>query len=231
MTFKARAAGARLVVVGAALTCLTMLVGSCGTATGSSTASNTSVPAASPANSADPLNPTGTATATAGSGVQTPAPARTLTAPPAYGLPNPGYACPMSSIRVTLGLAQGSKSVTYQVIEFTNRGPKQCSLGGSPGASLAGGSPLAQIGLAAMTAPSSSRMRVTLNPGQVANALLQISNAGNFSKHACDPVHASYLVIAVPNTLGFYKLAYRTAACAKPIELLSIVGLEHGSGG
>ena len=38
MTLMARAAGARLVVVGATLTCLTMLVGGCGTATGSSTA-------------------------------------------------------------------------------------------------------------------------------------------------------------------------------------------------
>ena len=229
MTLMARAAGARLVVAGTALACLTTLVGGCGTATGSSTASDTSAPAASPANSADPLNPTGTATA--GSGAQTPVPARTLTAPPAYGLTNPGYACPMSAVRVTLGLAQGSKSVTYQVIDFTNRGPKQCSLGGAPGASLAGGSPLAQIGLAAMTAATGSRPRITLNPGQVANALLQISNASNFSKAACDPVHASYLVIAVPNTLGFYKLAYSTTACAKPIQLLSMGGLAHGSGG
>ena len=137
----------------------------------------------------------------------------------------------MSSVRVTLGLAQGSKSVIYQVIDFTNRGPKQCSLGGAPGASLAGGSPLAQIGLAAMTSAAGSGLRVTLNPGQVANALLQISNASNFSKAACDPVHASYLVIAVPNTLGFFKLAYSTTACAKPVQLLSMSNLAHGSGG
>ena len=229
MTLMARAAGGRLVVAGTALACLTMLVGGCGTATSPSTASDTSAPAASPANTADPLVPTGAAAS--GPGAQSPLPARTLTAPPAYGLPNPGYACPMSFLRVTLGLAQGTKSVTYQVIDFTNRGPKQCSLGGSPGASLAGGTPLAQIGLAATTAPAGSRPRITLNPGQVANALLQISNAGNFSKAACDPVHASYLVIAVPNTLGFFKLPYSTTACAKAVQLLSMGGLAHGSGG
>jgi uncharacterized protein DUF4232 len=230
MTFMARAAGARLVIAGPALVGLTMLVGGCGTATNSSPTSDTSAPAASPANSADPLNPTG-APASSGSGAQTPVPATTLTAPPAFGLPNPGYACPMSSVRVTLGLAQGSQGVVYQVIDFTNRGPKQCSLGGSPGASLAGGSPLAQIGLAATTAPAGARPRITLNPGQVANALLQISNASNFTKAACDPVHASYLVIAVPNTLGFVKLPYSTTACANSVQLLSMGGLAHGSGG
>jgi hypothetical protein len=225
MTFMARAAGARLVVAGTMLVCLTMLVGGCGTATSSSTASNTSAPAASPATSSDPSAPT-----SAGSAAQTPAPARTLTAPPAYGIPNPGYACPASSVRVTLGLSQGTKGLTYQVIDFTNRGPKQCSLSGSPGASLAGGTPLAQIGLAAVPPAAGSRPRITLNPGQAANALLQITSASNFSKRACDPVHASYLVIAMPNTIGFVKLAYSTTACAKSVQLLSIGGLAHGSG-
>ena len=228
MTFMARAAGARLVVAGAVLVCLTMLVGGCGTATGSSTASNTSAPA-SPANSADPSAPAGTGAT--GAGAQTPTPARTLTAPPAYGVPNPGYACPASSIQVRLGLSQGTGSVTYQVIDFTNRGPKQCSLSGSPGASLAGGTPLAQIGLAAVPPPAGARPRITLNPGQVANALLQISHASSFTRAACDPVQASYLVIAMPNTIGFVKLAYSTTACAKPVQLLSIGGIAHGSGG
>jgi hypothetical protein len=226
MTFMARAAGARLVVAGTALVCLTMLVGGCGTATSSSTASNTSAPAASSATSSDPSAPAST-----GSAAQTPAPARTLTAPPAYGIPNPGYACPVSSVQVTLGLSQGTKGLTYQVIDFTNRGPKQCSLSGSPGASLAGGTPLAQIGLAAVPPAAGSRPRITLNPGQVANALLQLTSASNFSKRTCDPVHASYLVIAMPNTIGFVKLAYSTTACAKSVQLLSIGGLAHGSGG
>jgi len=227
MTFMARATGTRLVVAGTALACLTMLVGGCGTATGSSTGLNTSAPA-SPATSADPSAPAGTDAT--GSGAQTPSPARTLTAPPAYGVPNHGYACPESSVQVTLGLSQGTKSLTYLVIDFTNRGPKQCTVGGQPGASLAGGTPLAQIGLAA-TPPGGSLGPIVLNPGQVANALLQISSASNFSKAACDPVHASYLVIAVPNTLGFVKLPYSTTACAKPVELLSMGGLAHGSGG
>ncbi len=38
-------------------------------------------------------------------------------------------------------------------------------------------------------------------------------------------------MIAVPNTLGFVKLAYVTTACAKPVELLSISPITLGSGG
>jgi hypothetical protein len=38
-------------------------------------------------------------------------------------------------------------------------------------------------------------------------------------------------VIAVPDTIGFVKLAYRATACAKPIEILSVSPIALGSGG
>jgi hypothetical protein len=224
MTRAARAAGARLVVTGTALACLAMLVGGCGTAAGSSAASNSSTPAAPPASSA----PSGSAAPA--SGAPAPQPATTLTAPPAFGPPIRGYPCPASFVKVTLRQSQATQSVTYQVIEFTNRGSQVCSLGGYPGVSLAGGTPLAQIGLAAMPPANISSREVTLNPGQSANSLLQIASASNYSKAACDPVRAPYLVIAVPDTIGFVKLAYGATACAEPIELLSVSPITLGSG-
>ncbi len=229
MTLLARAAGARLVVAGTALACLTMLVGGCGTVAGSSASSAGSASAA-PAGSASADGPASGGSAASPPGVLTPAPATTLTAPPAFGTTDGVYPCPLSSVKVTLGLSQGTQKVTYQVIDFTNRGSKLCALSGYPGISLAGGNPLAQIGLAA-TWPTNSPPRVViLNPGQSANSLLQISHASTYPRATCDPVRARYLVIAVPNTIGFVKLAYRATACAKPIEILSISGITLGSG-
>jgi Protein of unknown function (DUF4232) len=225
MTLGARASGARLVVAGTALACLTMLVGGCGTTAGSSAASAGSTSAASPSVSA----PTGSASSPAGA--QTPTPAGTLTAPPAYGVTNGFFPCPLASVKVTLTSPQVAGGTTLQVIDFTNRGSQRCSIGGYPGVSLAGGQPTAQIGLAAKFPAVGTVQPVGLNPGQVANSLLQIGSASNYPKSACDPVHAPFLVIAVPNTIGFVKLAYDTTACAKPIEILSISPVSFGSGG
>lgn len=223
MTLGARASGARLVVAGTALAGLTMLVGGCGTTAGSSAASTGSTPAASasvpaPAASSSPA------------GAQTPTPAGTLTAPPAYGVTNGFFPCPLASVKVTLASPQVAGGTTLQVIDFTNRGSQRCSIGGYPGVSLAGGQPTAQIGLAARFPSAGTVQPVGLNPGQVASSLLQIGSASNYPKSACDPVHAPFLVIAVPNTIGFVKLAYDTTACAKPIEILSISPVTFGSG-
>lgn len=226
MTLVTRVAGARLVVAGTTLACLAMLVG-CGTASPSaSSVGNT--PAVSPSSPADAPAPASSADSPAGAA--TPVPARTLTAPPAYGVTNGAYPCPASFVKITLGAHQTTGGITYQVIDFTNRGDKLCSLGGLPGVSLAGGTPLAQVGLAAPVSGFSTLHAFSLNPGQEGNSLLQIRNASNYPKAACDPVHTRYLVIAVPLDIGFVKLRFDATACAKPIQILSISPLERGSG-
>ncbi len=187
MTFMARAAGARLVVAGTALACLTMLVGGCGTATDSSDrvehlrARGVSRPIL-----ADPSAPAGTAR-------------HGLGRPDADARPDadrsarvrraePRLRVPRRSVQVTLGLSQGTKSVTYLGDRLHQPRSQACSLGGYPGASLAGGTPLAQIGLAAMRLPAEGSVQpVVLNPGQVANALLQISHASNFPRPRAIP--------------------------------------------
>ncbi|HTX26231.1 MAG TPA: DUF4232 domain-containing protein [Streptosporangiaceae bacterium] len=228
MTLGARAAGARLVVAGTALACLTVLAGGCGTAAPSASSAG-SAPTVSPSGSADPAAPAASSSSPAG--VSTPAPVRTLTAPPAYGATNGAYPCPASWVTVTLGASQVTKAITYQVIDFTNHGPRLCSFGGLPGVSLAGGTPLAQIGLAAPVSVGGFTPRAfSVNPGGEGNSLLQISNASNYARATCDPVHASYLVIAVPDDIGFVKLAYSTTACAKPIQILSVSPISRGSG-
>lgn len=140
-------------------------------------------------------------------------------------------ACATRDLRVKLGLSQGAAGSTYTNIDFTNIGTTTCTLYGYPGVSLAGGSPVAQIGQAADEDQATPRRLVTLAPGDVANALLRIVNALNFPATRCHPVQSTYLQIFPPNQTTPVYLAYSTNACTKPVHLLTIDVVKPGSGG
>jgi Domain of unknown function (DUF4232) len=139
--------------------------------------------------------------------------------------------CPTRSLQAKAGVAQGAAGSTYQVIDFTNIGPVTCSLYGYPGVSLAGGTPVRQIGLAAVEGKATPRTLVTLAPGAVANALLQIVQAQNYPPANCQPVAATYLQIYPPNQTTPIYLGYRSTACSKPVQILTVSVVQAGSGG
>jgi hypothetical protein len=140
-------------------------------------------------------------------------------------------ACPTRSLGLKLGLAQGAAGSTYQVIDFTNISNATCALYGYPGVSLAGGKPATQIGLAAAESHATPRKLITLAPGAVANAVLQIAHAVNFPAAKCHPVTADYLQIYPPNQTTPAYLHYSSQTCAKPVQVLTISVVQAGSGG
>jgi urea transporter len=132
---------------------------------------------------------------------------------------------------VKLGLAQGAAGSTYTVIDFTNISNVTCGLYGYPGVSLGGGHPVTQIGLAAAESPATPRQLVTLAPGVVSNALLQIVHAQNFPPSKCGPVTATWLVIYPPNQTTPVYLKYSSLTCSKHVPILTISVVQPGSGG
>ena len=140
-------------------------------------------------------------------------------------------ACPTRSLGLKLGLAQGAAGSTYQVIDFTNISNATCTLYGYPGVSLAGGKPVTQIGLAAAESHATPRKLITLTPGAVANAVLQIAHAANFPAAKCHPVTADHLQIYPPNQTTPAYLHYSSQTCAKPVQVLTISVVQAGSGG
>jgi hypothetical protein len=140
-------------------------------------------------------------------------------------------ACPTRSLGLKLGLAQGAAGSTYQVIDFTNISNGTCTLYGYPGVSLAGGKPVTQIGLAAAESHATPRKLITLAPGAVANAVLQIAHAVNFPAAKCHPVTADYLQIYPPNQTTPAYLHYSSQTCAKPVQVLTVSVVQAGSGG
>jgi Domain of unknown function (DUF4232) len=173
--------------------------------------------------------PTATVTVTAAPSAPASSSQTTTSAPPTT--PAGPAACATRDLKVKLGLGQGTAGSTYTNIDFTNIGTVTCTLYGYPGISLAGGSPIAQMGQAADEDPATPRELITLAPGAVANALLKIVDAGNFPPALCHPASSTFLQIFPPNQTTPVYLAYSTTACLKPIHLLRIDAVRSGSGG
>jgi hypothetical protein len=203
---------ARGVAAGAVLACAAALLAACSTPQ-KSTAAPTKTVTVSASPSASPST-------------------ATPSAAPSTSAPSGPGPCPTRYLKLKLGLAQGAAGSVYQVIEFKNIGPSACTLYGYPGVSLAGGSPITQIGRAASENPTPPRKLVTLAPHAVANALLQVVEAGNYPPSKCHPKQASYLQIYPPNQTTPIYLAYSATACASSsVRILSVDVVRPGSGG
>jgi hypothetical protein len=145
----------------------------------------------------------------------------------------PGIAPPCSTryLAASAGISQGAAGSTFVAIVFKNLNNSPCSLYGYPGISLAGGKPVTQIGQAADENPATPRQLVTLAPGGVASALLQIQHAADYPAPQCGPVNAHWLQIYPPNQTAPLYLYYTSPACTKPVHLLTVDVVRPGSGG
>ena len=141
-------------------------------------------------------------------------------------------ACATRSLKATAGIAQGAAGSVYQVIDFTNISGSPCTLFGYPGMALAGGTPVTQIGAAAARSTGSSAKLVTLAAGKTANALLQITQAENYSASRCVPKASTYLQIYPPNQTTPIYLAYKSTGCSSSkVNLLTVGVVQPGNGG
>ncbi len=195
--------------------CSAGFVAGCGSGTPAAAPATTVTVTSSAAASRAPASPS--------SAAASPSTASTTTGGPA--------ACPTRSLAVKAGLSQGAAGSIYQVLDFSNISDSTCTLYGFPGVSLAAGSPVKQIGLAAAEDHSSQRLLITLAPGAVANALLRIVQAANFPPSRCDLKNATYLQIYPPNQTTPVYLKYKAQACAKPVQILTVSVVKAGSGG
>jgi hypothetical protein len=202
------------VLAGAALPCVAALAAGCG---------SSGSPAAAPTKTI-----TVKATPAASASTAAASPATGAASPTAAGA---APACPTRSLGVKLGLAQGAAGSTFQVIDFANISNGPCTLYGYPGVSLAGGKPVTQIGLAAAESHTTPRKLITLAPGAVANAVLQIVHAVNFPAAKCQLTTADYLQIYPPNQTTPAYLHYSSQTCAKRIQILTISVVQAGRGG
>jgi len=139
--------------------------------------------------------------------------------------------CATRDLQAKAGVAQGAAGSVYQVIDFTNISKATCTLYGYPGVSLAAGTPVTQVGMAASRSTVAGPATVTLAPGATGNALLRITQALNYPQTKCSPKKTTYLQIYPPNQTTPIYLAYASTGCSSTsVNLLTIGVVQAGAG-
>ncbi len=204
---------ARGLVAAAVLACSAALVAACGTSGGT---------AASPATATTKpsVNPGGTQV--------TASPAPAATTPPGPG------PCATSALNVTIPATSGGAAAgsVYYPIDFTNVSGSSCTLYGYPGVSFVTGQGGSQIGPAATRDSAFPKTLLTLAPGQVVHAELQVADAQNYPPATCGQlVNANWLEIYPPNQTAPVYVSFTAQACSKSAQILSVMTVQTGASG
>jgi Domain of unknown function (DUF4232) len=157
----------------------------------------------------------------------------TVTNPPSSPAPTtpsgPG-ACSTSDLKLVVGAGNGTAGSIYYPLEFTNVSSAACTVFGYPGVSFvtAAGS---QIGAPAGRDGTTPRVLVTVQPGAVAHATLQITEAGNYPPSRCGHiVSVSWLKVYPPNQYSALTVPVTTQGCSsKTLVTMSVSTVSAGS--
>lgn len=129
------------------------------------------------------------------------------------------------------GAAAGS---VYVPVNFTNISSHTCVLYGFPGVSWVTGMRGSQIGAPATRQTGFGSVTVTLAPGGVAHAWLQIADAGNFPTSTCKPVTANWLKIYPPDQFSALYASWTAQVCSSKntggSSPLSVLPIRSGHG-
>jgi hypothetical protein len=225
------------------LACVALgLAGAIAGCAGSSGSTAASAPGATsaPASGAG-ASATGTATSSAASGAtsspgasSSPGGGAAANHPDASSSPgNPGaQPCSTRYLRAEPGTSQGAAGSLYLAIKFVNLNNAPCTLYGFPGVSLAGGTPVTQVGAAADRWAGAVKTTVLLQPQGVASATLRIVQAADYPAASCGPRSTTYLQIFPPDQLAPLYMPLKATACTREsVHLLTINVVKPGSAG
>jgi hypothetical protein len=163
------------------------------------------------------------------------APAASSSNTPAVGAPSSSSAagstaCATSALQVKLGASDGYAGGVYQAVDFTNTSGSSCTLTGYPGVSLVSGPSHRQIGLAAKRSTAGApAVTVTLGPGEVANAVVQIVDALNFPSSTCSPAKAADLKVFPPGQFTAVYLPDTSYGCRNSVQTMFIAPVRSGA--
>jgi Protein of unknown function (DUF4232) len=146
-------------------------------------------------------------------------------------------ACATSDLKGVVVLGQGGAAAgsTYYPLNFTNNSKSSCSLFGYPGVSFVTGPSGSQIGQPATRNPAVTPSTVVLPPGQTAHVTLQVVDALNYSKSACQPVKAHWLKIFPPGQFSALYVKFTAVTCSAKLpgnlgSPLSVDAVKDGAG-
>jgi len=156
----------------------------------------------------------------------TPGPATSSepTAPPAPVAAGPAP-CAASQLQLTIGPENGTAGSLYYPVQFTNTSAVSCTLYGYPGVALVTAPGGSIVGAAAVRDPTFRPTLVTIAPGGVAHAPLQVVLAANYPPPLCDPATAGWLQVYPPGSYTALFVPFTAQTCTKPVGDGSTLGI------
>ena len=145
-------------------------------------------------------------------------------------------ACATAALKVVVNTAKagGAAGSIYYPLDFTNISGSPCTLFGYPGVSFVTGQSGTQLGRAATRNPVAHPATLTLAPGDVAHAMLQVAEAGNYNAAQCKPVTAHWLKVFPPDQVSAAYAHFTTTACSARLphgigSQLSVSAIQPGA--
>jgi hypothetical protein len=148
-----------------------------------------------------------------------PAPSPTAVAPA------PLAQCASAGLRVTVGSARGAAGSIYYPLDFTNISSVSCDMFGYPGVSFVSAPGGGVLGSQAIRNSAFGPSAVTLAPGAVAHASVQVVVAQNYPATICDPVTAHFLRVYPPGQYTPLYAGLTTTTCRGSVPGGSTLGI------
>jgi Protein of unknown function (DUF4232) len=142
--------------------------------------------------------------------------------------------CATSALKATIGPAEGAAGSSYYPIDFTSNASASCTLFGYPGVSFVTGQGGGQIGAAAVRDSVTAPALVTVAPGAIAHATLQVVNASNYPASRCTITKAHWLRVYPPDQFTALYISFSAPTCAggaTATPILSIQAVKPGATG
>jgi hypothetical protein len=134
-------------------------------------------------------------------------------------------ACTTSDLRVSVGGANGTAGSIYYPVLFSNASAATCTMYGYPGVALVTGPGGSVVGAPAVRNPTFRQEVVTLAPGAVAHASLQVTIAANYPAGQCKPATAHWLQVYPPGQYAASYVAFTAQTCRAPVGDGSTLGI------
>jgi Protein of unknown function (DUF4232) len=150
------------------------------------------------------------------------APSATTPAQPvAAGLP----VCTTGGLQVTVGAANGTAGSIYYPLLFTNTSSVTCTMYGYPGVALVSQPGGSVVGAAAVRNATFPKEVVTLAPGAVAHASLQVGIAQNYPPAQCKLATGRWLQVYPPGEYAALFVAFTAQTCTGRVGDGSTLGI------
>lgn len=139
--------------------------------------------------------------------------------------------CTAAQLSLSLGNADAAAGHVYRALRFTNSGKTACVIVGWPGVSYVTGDNGTQVGQPAHR-DGTIGAQVTLRPGQVASAIIDEVDVGNFDPTACKPTPTRGLRVYPPDSTASMFVAQNGTGCAgnPPDPQLGVQTIKPGPG-